>query len=121
MSSRRRVLAGLGCAILVFASAACQPMATATVPPTVAVENTASITDTGVWARIPWCACLDGTATKNVSLALERAELANTLKVLNPSEGWLYFVVAFDPETVSRDEIATAIVAGGGEVLAGPP
>ena len=126
MFSRPRLLAGLGFAVLVFAAAACQAFPiggtapTASVP-TAPVSATDSLFDTVVWARIPFCDCLDGIATDNVSAALERAQLAGTVKEMSPTDGWMYFVVGFDPKTASREQIGAAIVAGGGEVLAGPP
>ena len=127
MFCRMRLLVGLGCTVLVFAAAACQAfpvggaLATASAPPTAAASSTTSLFDNVVWARVPFCDCLDGIATDNVSAALERAQLAGTVKILNPTGGWLYFVVAFDPKTASPEQIGTAIVAGGGEVMAGPP
>ena len=127
MLSRRNCLIGLAGCILVFAVAGCQafplgggtPKASA--GPTAVVSTTESVLNSVVWARIPFCSCLDGIATDNVSAALKRAQLAGTVKLLNPTNGWMYFVVAFDPATASRDQIATAIAAGGGQVLAGPP
>ena len=127
MLSRRYWLVGFGCLALAIVLAACQAvpageaMPTAIAQPTALASATASIFNNVVWAKIPYCACLDGAATDNVSAALDRAQLAGTVKELNPSDGWMYFVVAFDPETVSQEQIATAIVAGGGEVMAGPP
>jgi hypothetical protein len=121
------MLAGLSFAVLVFAAAACQAFPiggatpTASAPPTAPVSATASLFDNVVWARIPFCDCLDGIATDNVSAALERAQLAGTVKTLSPTGGWMYFVVGFDPKTASREQIGAAIVAGGGEVMAGPP
>jgi hypothetical protein len=111
---------------MIFATAACQAFPvggatpTATVRPTAPVSTTAS--DSVVWARIPYCGCLYGSvATDGVSAALKKAQLAGTVKILNPTDGWLYFEVAFDPETAAREQIAAAIKAGGGEVMAGPP
>jgi hypothetical protein len=77
--------------------------------------------DNVVWARVPYCDCLDGISTDNVSAALKKAQLAGTVKTLSQTGGWMYFVVAFDPQTVSREQIGAAVVAGGGEVMAGPP
>jgi hypothetical protein len=127
MLSRRRLLVGLFCSSLVFTAAACQAfpvggaMPTGTAQPTAAVSKTDSVFDSVVWARVPYCACLDGIATDNVSAALQRAQLAGTVKILSPTGGWLYFVVAFDPKTASHEQIGAAIAAGGGEVMAGPP
>jgi hypothetical protein len=86
------------------------------------VSTTASVFNSVVWARVPYCGCLYGVvATDNVSAALKKAQLVGTVKILNPTGGMLYFVVAFDPKTASREQIAAAIKAGGGEVVAGPP
>src|ERR1700693_5079638 len=102
MLSRPRLLVGLGCSALVFAAAACQAfpvggaMPTAIARPTAPVSTTASVVNSVVWARAPYCGCLYGAvATDNVSAALKRAQLAGTVKTLNPTGGWMYFVVAF--------------------------
>lgn len=126
MLSRPCLLVGLGCSALMFAAAACQAFpvgeAMPKTRPTAPVSTTASVFDTVVWARVPYCGCLYGVvATDNVSTALKRAQLAGTVKILNPTGGWMYFVVAFDPKTAMREQIAAAITAGGGEVMAGPP
>src|SRR4051812_36690675 len=89
MLSRRRLLAGLGFTLLVFAVAACQAFPageatrTAIPQPTVPVGATPSLLDNVVWARIPYCDCLDGISTDNVSAALKRAKLDGTVKLLN--------------------------------------
>jgi hypothetical protein len=106
--------------------AACQAFPVGGATPTAAVQSTAAVSipvsDGVVWARIPYCGCLYGsTATDNVSAALKKAHLAGTVKILNPTEGWLYFEVAYDPEVAAREQISAAITAGGGEVMAGPP
>ena len=127
MVSRRGLRFGLCCCAFVFVAAACQAfpgagaIPTDTVRPNAVVDAAASESNDVVWARIPYCACLDGIATDNVSAALERAQLAGTVKPLSPTDGWLYFIVAFDPQSVSPEQIGAAIVAGGGEVMAGPP
>ena len=128
MLSRPCLLTGLGCCALMFAMVACQAypvgetMPTAIAQPTAPVSATASVSNSVVWARIPYCGCVYGAvATDNVSGALKRAQLVGTLKLLNPTGGWMYFVVAFDPQTASREQITAAIVAGGGEVVAEPP
>ena len=127
MNSRFRLLAGLACSVLMFAAAACQALpfgraaATAVAQPTAAVSNAISGSDSVVWARIPFCGCLDGTSTDNVSAALKRAQLTGKIELLNPTNGWMYFVVAFDPQAASPAQIGAAIVDGGGEVMAGPP
>jgi hypothetical protein len=112
---------------LVFAAAASQAFTVGGARPTAIDQSTAPLSTTAsdsnsvIWARVPFCGCLDGIATDNVSAALKRAQLAGRVKILNPTGGWLYFVVAFDPRTASREQIAAAIAAGGGEVVAGPP
>lgn len=127
MLSRSCLLVGLACSVLVFAATACQAFPTegarptAIARPTAPVSTTASASNNVVWARIPYCGCLDGIATDNVSAALKRKQLAGTVKLLNPTNGWMYFVVAFDPKSTSREQIAAAIKAGGGEAVAGPP
>ena len=127
MLSRSRLIARIGCAALALALAACQALPirgatpTSTARPTAPVSTTASLFDNVVWARVPDCGCRDGLMTGYISAALKRAQLAGTVKELSPTGGWMYFVVAFDPEMASRDQIAAAIVAGGGEVMAGPP
>src|SRR5688500_12981720 len=127
MGTRRWLLVSLGCCTFVFAAAACQAfpvgdaVPTITAQPAAPVSATALVSESVVWARIPYCACLDGTATDNVSTALKQAQLGGTVKLLSPAGGWMYFVVAFDPETASQDQIAAAIAAGGGEVMDGPP
>ena len=127
MLTRPGWLAGLGCFALMFAVAACQAssvgraMPTATTQPTAPVSATAKVDNGVVWARVPYCGCHYGGPTEGVSAALKKAQLAGTVKILNPTNGWLYFEVAFDPKTAAREQIAAAIKAGGGEVMAGPP
>src|SRR5258706_8411698 len=127
MLSRSRLLVRLGCLALVFTAAACQAFPgggatpAASAQPTVSVSATVAGFKSVVWARIPFCGCLDGISTDNVSAALKRAQLAGTVKLLNPTNGWMYFIVGFDPQAASPEQIATAIVDGGGEVMAGPP
>jgi len=127
MLSRRYLLVGFGCTVLVFISAACaafpvgRATPTAAARPTAHVSTTASGLENVVWARVPYCGCVDGVSTDNVSAALKRAQLDGTVKLLNPTDGWMYFEVAFDPEAASPEQIAAAIKAGGGQVMAGPP
>ena len=127
MLSRPRLLKTLSCCALIFVAAACRAFPVGRARPTATAQATAPVSaavsafDTVVWARVPYCGCVDGLVTDNVTAALKKAQLAGTVKPVNPSGGWMYFVVAYDPETASRDQIATAITAGGGEVLAGPP
>jgi len=127
MLSRAGLRFGLGCCVVLFAAAACQALPAGLLRPTATVQPAAlgSAADAWlanvVWARIPYCGCVDGVLTDNVSAALKRAQLAGTVKPLNPTGGWLYFEVAFDPDTASREQIAAAVTAGGGQVVAGPP
>jgi hypothetical protein len=74
-----------------------------------------------VWGKVPYCTCLSGIATENVSAALKDAHLAGTVKEHYPTGGWMYFVVTFDPKGASREQISAAITAGGGTVVDGPP
>lgn len=74
-----------------------------------------------VWGKVPYCNCLATSATANVADALQKADLTVNLKELSPSDGWLYFAVRFDPVTATDEQVATAMQAGGAEVLAGPP
>jgi hypothetical protein len=126
--SRPCLLFGLGCSILILAATACQtvpvggPTPTTIPRPTAPVSPTAPALGSVVWARVPYCGCIYGdAATDNVTAALKKEQLAGTVKTLNSTGGWLYFVVGFDPRTAAREQIAAAIVAGGGEVVAGPP
>ena len=127
MLSRARLLVRLGCLALVVAAAACQAFPGGGATPTASAEPTVSVSaavagfKSVVWARIPFCGCLDGISTDNVSAALKRAQLPGTVKLLNPTNGWMYFIVGFDPQAASPAQIGAAIVDGGGEVLAGPP
>jgi hypothetical protein len=120
--SRRSLITGLACAVLLLVVAACQAWPGTPARPTpVPVSLTSSPSNSLVWARVPFCNCLDGIATNNVSAALKKAQLNTTVKQLSQTEGWMYFVVAFDPRTASLNQITTAITAGGGEVVTGPP
>jgi hypothetical protein len=127
--SRLSLLAGLGFVALFFAVVACQvlPVASAAprtnviAAPTAQVSTAAAQSNGVVWARVPYCTCRDGVATDTVSASLQRAQLVGTIKILNPTNGWLYFEVVFDPAAASPQQIATAITGGGGEVVAGPP
>ena len=76
-----------------------------------------------VWGKVPYCDCfaLSTSATTNVAAALQEANLTVSLKELSPRDGWLYFVVSYDAKTTTADEVGVAMVAGGAEVLDGPP
>jgi hypothetical protein len=108
-------------AALMIALAACRPalpqQALAAAPATPALQQSGEV----VWGRVPYCNCLGDSATANVANALKDANLATSLKEVSPRDGWLYFVVSFDSQVALRDQVSTAIEAGGGEVLDGPP
>ena len=129
MSGRPGLLVGLGYSALMFAAVACQtlsmraatPTAIAAVQPATGAPTTPLASTRVVWGKVPYCTCLSGIATANVSAALKDAHLAGTVKENYPTGGWLYFIVAFDPKGASREQIAVAITAGGGQVVDGPP
>jgi hypothetical protein len=123
----RGIVVGLAGAALLSAVAACRPanalppasgsQALSTVSGTLALQQSGDI----VWGRVPYCSCLAGSATANVAGALKDANLTVSLKELSPRDGWLYFGVTFDPHSATWDEVGAAIVAGGGQVIEGPP
>jgi hypothetical protein len=129
VSVRHHVLVAPGFLALALMLAACQMPAltkpafpenaavSATTPSSTVALGLAS----AVWGKVPYCTCLSGKATANVSTALEKAHLAGTVKEDYPTGGWMYFVVTFDPRGASRDQIASAITAGGGQIVTGPP
>ena len=65
--------------------------------------------------------CLADSATANVAVALKEANLLVDLKELSPREGWLYFAASFDPQTVPSAQVRATMIAGGAELLEGPP
>lgn len=110
------VVRGILGLLLILLVAACQTAsATSANTPTVEQSNTV------VWGRVPYCNCLADSATDNVANAFNEANLTVDLKELSPRDGWLYFAVTFDPQSVARDQIDVAMKAGGAEVLEGPP
>jgi len=113
------MLAAVACQTLPAGEAT--PTVSAAAQPAAPASTTASASASVVWAKVPYCTCLDGVATANVSTALKDAHLAGTVKEHYPTGGWLYFIVAFDPKGASREQIAAAITAGGGQVVDGPP
>jgi hypothetical protein len=123
--ARRRFLVGVATVLLLLAVVACQALPIRPATPTAGAiaqpVAVASASDNLVWGKVPYCTCLTGIATANVSAALQNAHLASTVKEDYPTGGWLYFVVAFDPKVATRDQIAAAITAGGGQVVDGPP
>jgi hypothetical protein len=124
------MLVGLAFSVVMFAAVACQALPfkvapltaiTTTNSTTAGALTSATAANGAVWGKVPYCTCLSGIATANVSAALKDAHLAGTVKEHYPTGGWLYFVVNFDPAGASRDQIAAAITAGGGQVVDGPP
>ena len=129
MLARPAIFVGLvGCA-LVLAVAGCRALSAGQSTPAAGGQaqsssaGPASSSPSGdvVWGKVPYCTCLQGKATANVAGALKDAHLTVSLKELYPSDGWLYFTATFDSHAASRDQVAAAIAAGGGQVLAGPP
>jgi hypothetical protein len=117
----RGILVAIVGAALMLAIAASQPVAgidaLATLSGTITSQDSGDI----VWGKVPYCSCLITSATANVALALKDAKLNVNLKELSPRDGWLYFVAIYDPQSATRDQVMTAMTAGGAEVLAGPP
>ena len=128
MSVVRGIVVKLVGVALMIAVAACQPASTHEAPAssrqallTVAETPTRQQPGDVVWGRVPYCGCLADTATANVANALKGANLTVSLKEQSPRDGWLYFVATFDPHATKRDQISAAMVAGGAQVLPGPP
>jgi hypothetical protein len=112
--------------MLLLAVVACGPVTTNTASEqqgstTLAAAPTAQSSTTVLWGRLPYCNCFAGSATVNVANALKEAKLTVKLQELSPRDGWLYFAVTFDPHTVTNDQVSDAMVAGGAELLEGPP
>jgi hypothetical protein len=74
-----------------------------------------------VWGKVPTCACLDGPGTTAIVAQLEQANLPADVQAHSTTGGWLYFAVKHDPNVVASGGIEAAIVASGGQVIAGPP
>jgi hypothetical protein len=129
MSVVRGIRVGLIGAALVISVAACRPAPANEASPgsgsqalsTVSGTPTPQQSGAVVWGRVPYCNCLAGSATANVAGALKDANLTVSLKELSPRDGWLYFVVSFDPHSATLEQVDAAMVAGGAEVLEGPP
>ena len=129
MSVARRTVVGLVGAALMIAVAACQPAPATEAPPAAGRQALLTVAETPirqqsgdvVWGRVPYCGCLADAATANVANALKGANLTVSLKEQSPHDGWLYFVATFDPHSAKRDQISAAMVAGGAQVLPGPP
>ena len=129
MPAVSRIVVSLVNLILVLTVAACgQAQAHTTVPAdsgqaraTIAATPTAPAAGDVVWGRVPYCNCLAESATANVTTALKRADLIVNLQELSPSDGWLYFAITFDAHATTLAQVRTAMVAGGAELLDGPP
>ncbi|MFZ4661560.1 MAG: hypothetical protein ACOYNY_31415 [Caldilineaceae bacterium] len=114
---------------LLFAVAACGPTPPSTVPVsadnhaaiTIAVAPTPQPSTALLWGRVPYCNCFAGSATVNVANALKEAKLTVNLQELSPRDGWLYFAITFDPATATGEQVRDAMMAGGAELLNGPP
>ncbi len=127
------VIRGIGVRLVIVtmltAVAACGPALANEAPPaagsqalsTVSGTSTLQPSEAVIWGRVPYCNCLAASATDNVANALEKANLTVRLKEQSPHDGWLYFVVAFDPHSATPDSVGAAMMAGGAELLAGPP
>ena len=123
----RGIVVGLVGAALLITFVACRP--TDRVPPDSGSQALSIVSETTtrqqpgdvVWGRVPYCSCLVDSATDNVADALKDANLTVSLKELSPRDGWLYFVVSFDPQSATSDQVGVAMVTGGAEVLEGPP
>jgi len=113
--------------ILVMVTAACGPASANPDAQDSVSQVQAAVTDTPqaaeakLWGRVPYCNCLADAATANVAGALERANLTVRLQEQSPRDGWLYFVASFDPNAAQQEQVEAAVIAGGGEILEGPP
>lgn len=110
--------------VLVLAVVACGPDTTngaSRTSDTIAAAPPTQLADVVLWGRVPYCNCFAGSATVNVANALKEAKLTVNLKELSPRDGWLYFAVTFDPATAPGEQVSDAMVAGGAELLDGPP
>ncbi|HMN30639.1 MAG TPA: hypothetical protein PKE45_20980, partial [Caldilineaceae bacterium] len=125
----RGIGVGLVGVALLVAIAACGPAPANAGPPASSSQTLSTVAGTPiaqqnedvVWGRVPYCNCFATSATANVADALKQANLTVSLKELSPREGWLYFVVSFDPHTATRAQVSASMAAGGAEVIAGPP
>ena len=127
----RGIVVGLAGAALVLALTSYRPtpadkVASASVSQVVASDAETPMEQASgdvVWGKIPYCDCfaISASATANVAAALKEANLAVSLKELSPRDGWFYFVVTYDPQSVTVDQVGAALAAGGAEVLEGPP
>jgi len=129
MPAVRWIVVWLVCGLLMIVSTACQSasaneMSTASdnqALVAVSATPTSQPSDNVVWGKVPYCNCLADSATTNVANALKKANLTVKLKEQSPRDGWLYFVATFDSTSTTREKVSAAMIAGGAEVLAGPP
>lgn len=121
MSVVRGIVVGLVGVALMLTVAASQPTPVSGALSTGAATSTRQQSGDVVWGKVPYCSCLIDSATTNVATALKEANLTVSLQEQSPRDGWLYFVVTFDPHSATADQVRTAMVAGGAEILAGPP
>lgn len=129
MPAVRWIVVGLVCGLLMIVSVACQSasaneMATASdnqARVAVSTTPTPQPSDNVVWGKVPYCNCFADSATANVANALKKANLTVRLKEQSPRDGWLYFVATFDSTSTTKEKVSAAMIAGGAEVLAGPP
>lgn len=141
MSVIRGIMVGLVGAALIFALIVGQPTSvieaiqrlSSQVPTTLAstaalaqpqspeVAAVADDADAVIWGRVPYCTCLTTSATANVASALQAADLSVSLKELSPTDGWLYFVASYNPDSVTSEQVSEAMLTGGAEILDGPP
>lgn len=129
MSTFRGIVVALVSAALVVAVVAYRPVSTSGAVSSsgsqvlVALSSTPTLRQPGevVWGRVPYCSCLVDSATDSVSNALKEADLTVSLQELSPRDDWLYFAVTFDPSIATPEQVHFAMVAGGAEVLEGPP
>ena len=125
----RGIVVGLVGIVLLIVFAACPPAPVNGMPPAFGSQTLAIVSETPtpqqsdeiVWGRVPYCSCFVESATDKVAGALKEANLTVSLKELSPRDGWLYFAVTFDPHSVTSDQVGVAMLAGGGEVIEGPP
>ena len=129
MPAVRGIVVGLVSAVLMIAVIACRPAPATEATPGSGSQALSTVLETPtlqppsdvVWGRVPYCNCLAESATANVASALKDANLSVSLKELSPRDGWLYFVVTFDPHAATSDQVGAVMEAGGAEVIAGPP
>ncbi len=129
MPTFRRGIVGFVSAVIVIAIVSCRPALTngtslqlnsqllATESATPAVAQSTQV----IWGRVPYCSCLVNSATEGIAKALQEADLSVNLQELSPRDDWLYFAVTFDHAYVTAEQVRISMIAGGAEVLDGPP